>query len=198
MYYTLDSGQRVAFGQSLEQFERAYSITSFDLTRPPYRKGVDKMIRLKDVCLIFDAGKLRSIEFGRSYRFDTPPTLYREIWKNLEPIRENQIRGRMSRHDVLVYLAAWEERARAFGKEAMAFGNMTEHQYAISAERTFYMDMIQISIGPTRKTGGGGLWCDGWSFCFSIASDEQRTGEREGTLESLTAFRDEFNTVARR
>ena len=95
------------------------------------------------------------------------------------------------------YLAAWEERAVSIGAEIVKSGDLTSVQFVISITQDQFFDMIHISMGPSGRAGGGGIWSDGWT-AFFVMESRRRKDEVVGSLQSLSAFRDEFNTVARR
>lgn len=130
------------------------------------------------------------------YRFVNPPAPYAESWKNPVPINTLKIEGGMLRDDFLRYLGAWEEHVQSLGVTRVEFGELLPKQYVISSERNRFRDMIHVSLGPARRSAGRGLWCDGWSAFFAMRPESASVPSR-GTLESLTAFSDEFNTVAR-
>jgi hypothetical protein len=199
MEQILDSGKSVFFGQSLQEAEKLFSCKAEDFHLPKIsRPGIDKIIKLKNVILRFDTDRLVDIEFKHPYQFINPPTPYPEQWRNFNPIGEKRIFGGMSRDDFLSYLAAWEERAKGLGIEKTESGDRTDNQYSMSAMHNEYMDGIHISTGSTRRTGGKGKWSDGWGLFFATTNHSKITGTTAGTLLSLSAFRDEFNTVARR
>jgi hypothetical protein len=104
----------------------------------------------------------------------------------------------MARKDFLSYLTAWEQRAQNLGAEKLELGDLTSVQFAVSIDQDEFVDMIHVSMGPPRRAGGGGIWCDGWTLFFTMESDRRDVGETIGILQTLSAFRDEFNTVARR
>jgi hypothetical protein len=197
MQQTLDNGKVVYFGLALRRAEELLSLQATDHPLPGKPKGGNKALDLGDVYLCFDNGRLRDIEFRYPYQFTNSPAPYPEHWKNFMPIGEKKIHGNIFRDELLEYLAAWEKRAAALGVEKMALGDLSSCQYSISFERNQFRDMIHISMGPSRRTAGQGIWCDGWTLFFAVESDFEAHGEERGLLKSLTAFRDEFNTAAR-
>lgn len=197
MKQTLDNGKAVYFGQDLREVEQLFPTQTVDCPLPGKMKGGNKALDLGDVYLCFDNGRLRDIEFRHPYQFTNSPAPYPEHWKNLMPIGEKKIHGNIFRDEVLEYLAAWEKRAAALGVKNVALGNLSSFQYSISFERNEFRDMLHISMGPSRRAAGRGIWCDGWTLFFAVQSDFEAHGEESGLLKSLTAFRDEFNTAAR-
>ena len=197
MKQVLDSGHIVEFGQPLGEVERLFRSTLTPLRTRGFRDGIDQRFRAGEIVMEFDTGKLRAIEFRYPYQFVNAPAPYAESWKNLVPIDTCKIRGGMSRDDFIRYLQAWEQHVQGLGASRVEFGEMARKQFAISFERNRFRDMIHISMGPTRKTGGKGLWCDAWTAFFAMRSDSSPM-PTEGALCSLTATSDEFNSVARR
>jgi hypothetical protein len=194
----LDSCEVVAFGQSLHEIEKLYPCKAIQMNLRYGRKGLDMVIELKDVSLEFDNARLRQIKFTHPYEFVNSPAPYAEEWKNFDSIGEKRIFGGMSRVEVLSYLTAWEERAKKLGAQSGTLDDLTDNQFVISFEANAFRDMIHISMGPSRRTGGGrGRWSDGWTLFFTLDSDRTTPGEKIGVLKSISAFRDEFNTVAR-
>lgn len=199
MSQVLDDGKAIAFGQSLEELERLFGCKAVDTPFRIARKGIDKSLKCGNVVLKFDTEKLKGVEFEQSYGFENPLIPYPEDWKNLPQIGEARISKGMSREEFLAYLKVWEERAKNLGAEPVEPDeNLNGQQYWVWTERDTYADMAGINMGPSRRAGGGGLWCDTWCVFFTMESDHQRSGVEVGRLRSLSAFRDEFNTVARR
>src|SRR4051812_6173078 len=101
----------------------------------------------------------------------------------------------MPRPSILAYLKLWEEMAKGCGAESVEAGeDLGSEQYSIGIVQEnvvgfFSMDMIAVNMGPSRRAGGGGLWCDGWSFRFATEVDHQQSGAELGTLQTLSAFR---------
>jgi hypothetical protein len=198
MSLLLDDGKTIAFGQSLAEVEQLFDCTAVNNPSPVARKGTDKIIRVKNLSMEFDSGKLHTIDFESGYEFKNPPTPYREAWKNFAVIGPKAtIRGGMAREDFLAYLAAWEQRAVSLGAERMESGDLTSVQFAVLIDRDQFADMMHISMGPSRRSGGGGIWCDGWTLLFGMESGRRDERQKVGSLRSLSAFCDEFNTVAR-
>jgi hypothetical protein len=163
------------------------------------RNGVDKSLKTENLSLEFDSGKLKRIQFEGEYEFKNPPEPYPESWKNFPALGATRIFGQMPRRDFLSYLKAWDQRARTLGgRRIQAGGDLRDQEYSIGVVRDDFVDMIVVNMGPSRRAGGGGLWCDGWCLFFSLESDHQKSGIEVGRIQSLSAFRDEFNTVARR
>ena len=198
MSLLLDDGKTIAFGQSLAEVEELLGYTAVDNPLRVGRKGTDKIIRAKNISLHFDSGKLNTISFGSGYELRNPPTPYLESWKNFVAIGPKAITGGMARGNFLAYLAAWEDRAAALGAERTKLPDLTNIQFRVSIDRDQFADMIHISMGPSRRAGGGGIWCDGWTLFFAMESNQVHQDQKAGNLSSLSAFRDEFNTVARR
>ena len=104
----------------------------------------------------------------------------------------------MARDDFLAYLNAWEERAKELGAEKVTSRDLTSVQFAVSIHQDQSVDMLHISMGPSRRAAGGGIWCDGWTLLFATESHHNPGAVEVRPLLSLSAFRDEFNTVSRR
>jgi len=203
MSQILDDGKTIAFGQRVEEVERLFGCQATDIPIRIARKGIDKSLKAGNVSLEFDSGMLNRIQFEREYEFKHSPTPYPESWKNFVAVGPARILGRTSREDFLAYLKAWEERAKTLGAKPVEAGeDLGSEQYSVGIIQDDLigspMDMIVVNMGPSRRAGGGGLWCDGWCLFFATESDRQQTGVEVGRLQSLSAFRDEFNTVARR
>ena len=203
MSQLLDDGKVISFGQSLEEVERLFGCEAADIPIKIARKGIDKSLKTGNLSLEFDSGKLKRMCFECGYDFKSPPTPYPEPWKNFPVIGAARISGKMLREDFLAYLNAWEERAKAFGAEPVEAGeDLASEQYSVAIIQEDLMgvptDMAVVNMGPSRRAGGGGLWCDGWVLFFATESDSKESGVEVGHLWSLAAFRDEFNTVARR
>jgi hypothetical protein len=199
MTLTLDTGETLAFGQELASVEKLFSCTATDKElRLSGRAGIDKIINAKNISLEFDSGRLKRIRFSEEYRYLNPLTPYPEEWRNLPPIDNKKISNAISRDELLEYLTVWKKRAESFGMEKVEFNDMTLRQFAVSITCDRYIDMISISMGPTRRTRGGGIWCDSWGFIFSTNTALESTGIKAGLLQSVSVFRDEFNTAARK
>jgi hypothetical protein len=198
MTQLLDSGELVTFGQDVKEVENLCSRKVEPTISRAYRQGIDTVINLPDVSLRFDTGRLVAIEFQFRYQYEQVLTPYREEWKNFVPVDGTRISCGMPRRAFLAYLGAWDKRARSLGARRRQSGDLASGEYAIMVDRTSYCDMIHVSLGPTRRTGGSGRWCDGWTALFTTELDRHRFGGTVGLLESLAAFRDEFNTFARR
>jgi hypothetical protein len=199
MRQVLDNGESVYFGQSVTEVEELFSCKAVDLVLPKIsRPGIDKVIKLKNVTLRFDSGRLLDIQFEHPYQFINPPTPYPEKWKNFEPIGKMKIFGGMSRDEFLIYLNVWEERVKSLGMEKTNGSDRTQNQYSTNlSKRDEFMDSIHISLGSARRTGGHGRWSDGWNLSFATDYDHKRKGMLTGSLKRISAFRDEFNTMAR-
>ena len=199
MSQLLDDGKSIAFGQSQEEIEQMFGCKAIDILIRIARKGIDKSLKTGNLSLEFDSGKLKRIRFEGEYEFKHPPEPYPEPWKNFPAIGAARMSGKMFREDFLSYLKRWEERAKTLGAGCVEPGeDLTSQQYAVGIVQDTFADIIAVNMGPSRRAGGGGLWCDGWVLYFATESDHQRTGAEVGRLQSLSAFRDEFNTLARR
>jgi hypothetical protein len=165
---------------------------------PVARKGIDRKIDAAGVSLTFDTGKLDSIEFKPGYQFRNPPAPYREKWKNLDPIGDARIKAGMTHDEFTAYLKAWEKRANKLGARKVDSEDLATNEYGISFTRESFIDSINVSLGPSRKTGRGGRWNDEWTAFFATKMDHQLSGVPVSSLQSLSAFCDEFNTVARK
>jgi len=199
----LDDGRTIAFGQHLEEVEELFGCKASDIPIKIARTGIDKSIKTENLSLEFDSGKLKRICFEGGYEFKNPPTPYPESWKNFPVIGTAIISSGMLREDFLAYLKVWEERAKTMGAEPIEPGeDLRSDQYSVGIIQDdllgFSTDMVVVNMGPSRRAGGGGLWCDGWVLFFATKSDPEQSGIDVGRLRSLSAFRDEFNTVARR
>jgi hypothetical protein len=191
------------FSSSTFKVEDMFGCKASDIPIRIARKGIDKSLKTDTVSLEFDSGKLKRIQFERNYEFRNSPQPYPEPWKNLVPVGLARISGGMPREQFLVYLKLWEERARACGAESVEAGeDLGSEQYSVGIVQEslegFSLDLIALNMGPSRRAGGGGLWSDGWCLFFARELDHNETGVEVGRLLSLAAFRDEFNTVARR
>jgi hypothetical protein len=193
----LEDGKEVRFGQPLAQVSALVGKAAVDDPSPIARRGTDKKIILKGVTLSFDSDRLNEIEFTDTYSFKNPPTPYKEIWKNFGPIQETTIRRHMTRRDFLAYLALWEDRAKTSGAKRTESDDPAVGQYRIDYTTNSVVDMISISLGPSRSTGKGGFWSDAWTICFTTEFDRKLTGTKVGILTSLSALSDKFNTHAR-
>jgi hypothetical protein len=186
----LDDGKKIHFGQPLEELEKLFGVASADIPMRIARNGIDSKIDGANVSLEFDTGRLRCIRWKEDYQFINPPEPYDHAWKNLGAVDGCCLKDGMSRSDFLAYLAAWERRAQSSGAKKVDFDDMAEGEYCAAIERNEFADMICISMGPTRRAGGGGIWCDGWTIFFSVREPVEK-------MESVSAFCDAFNTVAR-
>jgi hypothetical protein len=193
----LDDGKVLHFGQTLDEVSAMVGGVPKDEVPPIGRKGVDKRIELRGVTLGFDTGRLDEIKFTDEYGFKNSLTPYKENWKNFEPTGKLKLSQHMTRSEFLDYLALWEEQAKRLGKTKTNEGELTAGQYCITLTKNEFFDMVHITFGPTRSTGKGGLWADGWGISFTTGSDTEFRGVKAGILRSVTAFSDEFNTRAR-
>jgi hypothetical protein len=199
MKQTLDDGRVLFFGQQLADVEALFSCNAIDDPLRVARKGIDKLLRVNGLTLRFDQGRLKQMEFKEPYQLKNPLTPYPESWKNFDVIGEERIRNGMPRDEFLAYLHEWDRLAASHGAKKVEFGDMTEGQYAIGTHRSEFYDAVHVSMGPTRRAGGGGIWCDGWNISFKKVTEPLPAGSRDPiVLESISAFRDEFNSVARR
>jgi hypothetical protein len=188
MSQVLDNGRTIAFGQDLDEVEQTFGIKAEDDPSPVARKGVDKLLRTALLGLEFDSGKLDTITFEQGYEFRNPPSPYPEPWKNFVAIGPMRISGGMARKDFLSYLTAWEQRAQNLGAEKMELGDLTSVQFAVSIDQDEFVDMIHVSMGPSRRAGGGGIWCDGWTLFFTMESDRRDVGETIGFSKPFLPF----------
>jgi hypothetical protein len=197
--FILADGTLIHFGQKLEDVERLLSISAVDRPLPIKREGVDKNIEARGLVLSFDTGRLNRIELQEPLHFKNPLTPYPEPWKNFPKIGGFQIHYGMSHEEFASYMTKWEERARSLGAESTEADDFEAHQFRFSfiREEFMLMHMFAMIMGPSRRARGGGIWADGWTAFFAMKADEKQ-GRAEGTLLSLSAFRDEFNSVARR
>ncbi len=203
MNQLLDDGKSIAFGQRIEEVEQLFGCQASDNPLKIARTGIDKIIKTGNVSLEFDSGKLKRMSFEGGYEFKNALTPYPEPWKNFPVIGAKRISGKMPREDFLAYLKAWEERAKTSGAAPVEAGeDLGPEQYSVGIIQEnlmgFSTDMAVVNMGPSRRAGGGGLWCDAWVLSFATESDHQQSGVGIGRLQLLSAFRDEFNTVARR
>jgi hypothetical protein len=187
----LDGGECVHFGQVIEQVEEAFRVSAIDNPSPVARRGVDKKIRGKTFALEFDTGRLKGIEFLKDYLFKMPPEPHSEEWKNFCSFGENRIKTRMTRDEFITYIAAWEVRARELGAEKVGSPDLQNDQFRFIFDKDEFTDMFNLAMGPSRRSGGGGIWADGWTAFFSTRNDVT-------LLDSISAFCDVFNSVARR
>jgi hypothetical protein len=196
MSLILDDGSELHFGQKLEEIERRYSCRARDNPSPIARKEIDKIVEIDRVELSFDSGFLLRVNFTKDYRFVNPPAPYPEEWKNFREINSRRIYARMPREEFLSYVSAWEKRAVTLGAEKVPAGDLAAQQFVVSMVHDEYVDMVNVDLGTSRRAKGGGIWCDGWNAFFDPRSEKAQT--EFPTLKTLSAFRDEFNTVARR
>jgi hypothetical protein len=197
MALVLDDGNALCFGEEMEKVEHLFSCHAIDNPSPIARKAVDKIIKTANLQLDFDSGRLCRVTFADEYQFIRPPTPYPEVWKNFPVIGARKIYRRMPREEFLSYVSAWEQRAIGLGAEKIAFDDLTGKQFSVSIDRDSpWYDAVNISMGPSRRAGGGGIWCDGWNAIFTRR--DPNGGISFVTLERLSVFRDEFNSVARR
>jgi hypothetical protein len=98
------------------------------------------------------------------------------------------------RKDFLAYVSAREQKAISLGGEKVEMEDLTANQFAISDEQHEFLDLVAINMGPSRRARGGGIWCDCWIAYFALKNGKK--GTKVGTLENLSVFRDEFNTLA--
>jgi hypothetical protein len=196
MSLILDDGTQLRFGQDLREVEAHFSRQAHDIPMRIARPGIDKQLELETFSLEFDSGRLRKITLKAGYKYFNPPTPYSESWKNFPSIGSRKISEGMPRRAFLVYLAAWKRRAANLGAKRTQVGDFSGQQFSVSFQRDSFVDMVLIDMGPSRRARGGGIWCDGWIATFALP--DSPSGTVPGTLESLSAFRDEFNSVARK
>jgi len=194
MALVLDDGNALCFGEEIEKAERLFSCHAIDNPLRIARKTVDKIIKTANLHLDFDSGRLCRVTFADEYQFKSPPTPYPEEWKNFPVIGARKIYRRMPREEFLSYVSAWEQRAIGLGAEKIDMDDLTTEQFAVSICRDEFWDSVCLNMGQSTRAGGGGIWCDGWIATFK----KQETELGAEILEELSAFPDEFNTVARR
>ena len=194
----LDEGEQVYFGQSLQEVEKLFGVVSSDNPSRIARKGIDKIIKTKGVCLEFDVERLKGMEFEENYQFRSPPQPYAESWKNFVSIGDSRIRPNMGRDEFIAYILAWEARAEGLGAEKMESADLNENQYRVAFENDKFFNMFHAAMGPSRRAGGGGIWCDGWTAFFGMETPTEINKGSVNRLKSLSAHCDLFNTVARR
>ena len=199
----LDDGNQIYFGQNLEELEVQFGIPAVDhpLTNHPQfiaRKGIDRRISTSGLTLEFDTGRLKSIEFSNGYQFKNTLAPYAESWKNFEIIGNHRIKAGMNRDEFVAYLEAWEVRAKNLCAESIELDDVKENQYRFGFCKDEFSEMFSSILGPSRRAGGGGIWADGWVAFFSMPTEAEIKSGTVIELRSLSAFCDEFNTVARR
>jgi hypothetical protein len=194
----IGQGISVFFGQSLSEVERITRVTGRNVTLPIAREGIDKIVALKYVDLQFDTARLVSIEFKGDFTLPGPLSPFPEEWKNLYSIEGREMRLKMTRNDVWAYLKQWEDRAKTRGYQRKDSGDLNEKEYSITDTDEDAISMIHISMGPSRRTSKGGRWSDGWSFAFTSKAEARIFKTKTGRLDSIRAFRDEFNTAGRK
>jgi hypothetical protein len=197
MSLLLDDGKSVRFGQDLTELERLFSCSAVDNPLRIARKSIDQVIRLNNVSLEFDSRRMRSVTFSDDYRYVYAPTPFRDPWRNLDAIGTFHIVSRMHRDEFLAYVARWEERAKEVNAKRVEFADLQNLEYAITINRDRFFDTVSISMGPSRRARGGGIWCDGWHAFFAVELKREGPSVYKGSLKSLSASCDEFNTVAR-
>jgi len=197
MNQQLDSGEVVRFGQRVEEIEKLFSVKAVEKRSRVARKGIDTEIKTGQVELDFDCGRLKRISFSKEYQFKTALVPFVEPWKNLPPIDAHALRPRIPRYEFLHYLTAWEERAKKLGVDKLDLDDLRKDQYAISFTCDAFVDAIHVSMGPSRRSAGGGVWCDSWNFSFDVNLGQKMPRTADALLNSVSVFRDEFNTFAR-
>lgn len=196
----LTGGYDVAFGDRIEYLEKIFSIQATDNPSRVARHPQDKIIETKNVCFEFDNGRLRTIRFKDHYVFERDLTPYpeSEAWKNFPVLGFKRIFRKMHRDEFVAYVGKWQARAASLGAQRIDGNNIASTEYDISIHIDQFLNSIHISMGPSRRAGGGEIWCDGWTAFFAHKRDGRLLPQDECVLESLSVFRDEFNTVARR
>src|SRR5687768_8816023 len=111
----LDNGEKVYFGQLLEDAEIQFSKKASDWNSIIARKGIDRILIIDDVILGFDNRRLATIEFAKGYGFDKPLTPFKDEWKNFRTLRGKSLRREMHRQAFVDYLAEWEVQAKWSG-----------------------------------------------------------------------------------
>jgi len=186
----LDDGKLVYFGQHIRDAERIFSCVAVDNPLRSARKGVDKQIRAGFVRLDFDSELLKQIEFREGYTFKHPPKPFTEPWKNFVVIEDQCTRAGMTREEFESYLRAWEKRAQELGARRRESGDLGEAEYRMTMTRDAFFNDVHISMGPSRRASGGGIWADDWHVFFSV-------DQPVATLKTVSAFCDQVNTIAR-
>ena len=195
----LNDGKRFYFGQDLREAEEIFAINAKPY--PPELARVranHRIIETAELELTFDSGKLSNMEFREGFDFQIPLIPYCERWKNLDSIVFPKSPEKMMHEDAMGKLALWEKRAQQSGAKKIEAGDdLAINEFSTASEAGECWNMIGISLGQSRRTGGGGLWMDGWIFQFTSATDLQLHKIPVGIFQSVSAFCDEFNTAAR-
>jgi len=197
----IDRVDAVHFGQAQVEVERMVERTAVELPPPLGGDGKHQEIDLGAVRLQFDSGRLVRIGFEREFDFGLGISAYPEAWRNFSPIIGGlHVQGGMDKLHFEEYLRSWEERAKALGGRRIERKRgylLVKGEYSVDTTNDQFFDMIEISFGPERSTGHGGVWGDGCSINFVTQEEGRLYGEAPGTLSSISVFRDEFNTRAR-
>ena len=45
-------------------------------------------------------------------------------------------------------------------------GDLADKQFAVLENNDQFWDAVIVNMGPSRRAGGGGIWCDGWIATF--------------------------------
>jgi len=189
----------VHFGQSQAEVEALIGKKAVTEESVINRAGIDYSLSTKGVVIDFDTGKLVKVTFEADFKYYGPIAMFPETWRNFDPIGTASIKRGMPKAEFLKYFHAWEERARQAGI-VKNNGNklLTASEYSVRLTNDEFIDMIHIGFGPERSTGKGGSWGSGCSVIFVTAQDAQLTGQKTGTLNSISVLCDEFNTHARK
>jgi len=200
-----NDGKSFYFGQNLGEAEEMFGISGKQY--PPEIARVrpnHRIIETKELSLTFDAGKLSHMEFLRNSGLETALAPYAEVWKNLNGLGfgSNTMSG-----EAAGYLSVWEKRVGAFGARKIEAGSdLASLEFSIYSQdpdddlKVYGIDwnILGINMGKSRRSGGGGLWADGWIIHFATARDAELSQIPVGKLRSMSAFCDEFNTAARK
>ena len=157
-----------------------------------------RIIKTDQLKLTFDAGNLSTMEFLRDFDFAVPLEPYSEEWKNFAPLDGMKVGNDINRRGADEYLAAWEKRAGIFGARKVGHGDLLSNEYSIYSDDDDTWSVIGVTMGKSRRAGGGGLWADGWILQFASVRDAERHRMPAGQFLSISAFCDEFNTTARK
>lgn len=194
----INSKVSIRFGQPQQEVEKILKRKAVPSTSPIARPAKDLVLEVKGIQLEFDSGVYNQITFEEGFDFRIPLQPFPHAWQNFDPIGELRLKAGMKKADVLAYFQAWEARARAAGAKRYDGGRLlAEGEYSVNVTSDETIDMIHIGLGPERSTGKGGSWGSAWTIFFNGDLDKM-LGRRPGTLKSVSAFADDFNTRARR
>jgi hypothetical protein len=155
---------------------------------------------IKDVTLEFDSGRLNDITFNESFDFGIPLSPYTDEWKNPPIFADTRLRGAMPMDAFERYLARWKADLIKKGfQEVEGVHSLKENEFSMRHSQDKFSNSFHLSFGPSRQARGGGLWMSGWHFAFSTDIDVLlgRGRKAKDSLMQVSAFNDEYNTVAR-